>query len=173
MKTIVEEIGELRRFKYFDDKNEYVDKPQINIFYSFIEEKGKDSQYIAQICASIYNLFLNNISEINEKEEIMKNFRIAFSNFIKPENEEETEVQKTTRKVADTMVNYVIRGELINIKNEYLLSIENNEWMKNGMKDENAIKKLEDSINSIREYINVLDEYITKFEKVETSPLFQ
>lgn len=173
MKTTVEEIGELRRLKYFDDKNEYVDTPQINIFYSFIEEKGKDPQYIARICASIYNIILGNISEENEKEEFRNNFRVAFSKFINPESDEETETQKTTSKLADIMVNYTIREELLKLKNEYILSIEDIEWSKRRKEDENEIKKLEDAITSIREYINVLNEYIAKFNRVETSPLFQ
>lgn len=86
METIVEEIGELRRFKYIDDKDEYVDTPQINIFYSFIEEKGKDSQYIARICASIYNLIAGNISDKNEKEEFERNFDNFFHQYKNPEH---------------------------------------------------------------------------------------
>lgn len=83
----IEDIGEWRRIKYFDDKNNLVDEPQINIYYSFIKEKGKDPQYIAQICASIYNIILDNISEINEKEEFTQNFLVAFSKFINSETE--------------------------------------------------------------------------------------
>ncbi len=56
----IEDIGEWRRIKYFDDKNNLVDEPQINIYYSFIKEKGKDPQYIAQIYFSKSGKYIRN-----------------------------------------------------------------------------------------------------------------
>jgi hypothetical protein len=81
-------------------------------------------------------------------------------------------MKKTDRQCADDLVNYIIRKELIHIKSEYLLRIENSEWMACGTEDKNRIEELQRDIQSAREYISVLDEYIAKFEKVETSPVF-
>jgi hypothetical protein len=76
------------------------------------------------------------------------------------------------RQHADLLVNYIIREKLIDIKSEYLLRIENSEWMASGTEDKNRIEELQRDIQGAREYVSVLDEYIAKFKSVELHHYF-
>lgn len=98
MKSQAHTIGELREIQFLDDKNELIIRPQVSILYSTIEERKSEPKYAARICASVYNLFVDNVSK-EDKDEFTKNFDSFFNQYknlehhiIKHDEEQENKI---------------------------------------------------------------------------------
>ena len=62
-------------------------------------------------------------------------------------------------KAAEMMINNIFRNKLIELRANYILSIQNNEWMTGAATDEDA-KEFEADNKRLRVYIEVLDKHI-------------